>query len=657
LAQFLFNLQFINIRREVVFYLKDYGLIRIAVASNEMRIADVDFNLEEILRVAKSAVELNASVILFPELAITGYSCADLFFQSHLLDKSIVALTKIAEFTENNPIAIVVGLPLLINGKLFNVAAFVSDGEIIGFSVKTYLPNYNEFYEKRWFASADELSVEFVSIDGKEIPVGNNLIYSCSTFPELKIGIEICEDLWAVKPISSDLAIGGANVILNPSAGNELIAKKNYRTNLILNQSARTNSIYAYANASAWESSTDLVFSGHCLIAENGELQAETERFSFQSQIAYADCDLQKIQNERLKNSTFDINKSGMEFRVVDFNLNFVKVKTTIRKINPKPFQPTKPEDKDEVCNEILKLQSTALARRLLHTGLTNLVLGISGGLDSTLALIVCIETMKKIGLPNQNIIAISMPGFGTSRRTKNNAKTLAETLKVSYREISIVESTTQHLKEIGHNIENPNVIYENAQARRRTHILMDIANEVGGIVVGTGDLSEIALGWNTYNADHISMYNVNSSIPKTLVRTLIEWYANKSNSLEIRQVLYNIINTPISPELLPNQDGNQITQETEEIIGPYLLHDFFLYHFIRNNFTPQKILFLANIAFREIYDKEKIEKTFQVFIQRFFQNQFKRSCFPDGVKVGSVSLSPRGDWRMPSDASSNIWK
>lgn len=640
-----------------MYYLKQYGLIRVAVASNEMRIADVDFNTEEILRLSKIAVENKASILLFPELSLTGYSCADLFFQSHLLQKSLQALTKIAEFTKNNPIVIVVGLPLLIDNKLFNVAAFVSDGEIIGFSVKTYLPNYNEFYEKRWFASADELSVEFVSIDGRDIPIGNNLIYSCKDFPELKIGIEICEDLWAVKPISSDLAIGGANILLNLSAGNELIAKKNYRTTLVLNQSARTNSIYVYANASAWESSTDLVFSGHCLIAENGELLAETERFLFQSSIAYADCDLQKIQNDRLKNSTFDINKSEIEFRTIDFNLKFEKVTNTLRKINPKPFEPTSEEKKNEVCSEILKLQSTALARRLLHTGLTKLVLGISGGLDSTLALIVCIETMKKIGFPSENIIAISMPGFGTSRRTKNNARVLADTFSVSYREISIVESTTQHLKDIGHNIEETNITFENAQARRRTHILMDIANEVGGIVVGTGDLSEIALGWNTYNADHISMYNVNSSVPKTLVKTIIEWYAQNSKTLEIRQVLYDIINTPISPELLPNKDGTQITQETEEIIGPYLLHDFFLYHFIRNNFTPTKILFLAKIAFQEIYDQEKIVKTFQIFMERFFQNQFKRSCFTDGVKVGSVSLSPRGDWRMPSDASSNIWK
>lgn len=640
-----------------MFYLKEYGLLRIAVASIEMRIADVDFNLQEILRISKVAVENNASVILFPELSITGYSCADLFFQKHLLDKSIEALAKIVEFTQNNPIAIVVGLPLLIDNKLYNTAAFVSDGEIAGFSVKTYLPNYNEFYEKRWFASAEELSVEFINIGGTEIPIGNNLIYYCSTFPELKIGIEICEDLWAVKPVSSNLALGGANVILNPSAGNELVAKKNYRTTLILNQSARTNSVYAYSNASAWESSTDLVFSGHCLIAENGELLAETERFSFQSQIAFADIDLQKIQNERLKNSTFDINKSEMDFRVIEFKLEFQKVSNTIRKINPKPFLPTNPENKNEVCSEIIELQSTGLARRLLHTGLSKLVVGVSGGLDSTLALVVCLEATKKIGLPSNNIIAVSMPGFGTSRRTKNNAKILAETLMVSYREISIVESTTQHLKEIGHNLENINVTYENAQARRRTHILMDVANEVGGIVVGTGDLSEIALGWNTYNADHISMYNVNSSIPKTLVKTIIEWYADKSNSLEIRQVLHDIISTPISPELLPNKDETQITQETEEIIGPYVLHDFFIYHFIRNNFSPKKILFLAKIAFQGIFEEEKIKNTFQIFIQRFFQNQFKRSCSPDGVKVGSVSLSPRGDWRMPSDASSNIWK
>lgn len=640
-----------------MFLLKEYGLIRIAVASTELRIADVDFNITEILKISEIAVQSNASIILFPELSITGYSCADLFFQSNLINKSITSLSKIIEFTSHNPIAIVLGLPLLIENKLFNTAAFISNGEIVGFSVKTYLPNYNEFYEKRWFASADELSVEYVILNGQQIPIGNDLIFACSGFPELKVGIEICEDLWAVKPVSSDLALAGANIILNPSAGNELIAKKQYRTSLVLNQSARTNSIYAYSNASSWESSTDLVYAGHCLIAENGELLAETERFSFRSQIAYADCDLQKIQNDRLKNSTFDANKIERDFREVEFDLGFVEVEKTIRNINPKPFEPINLDKKNEVCSEILNLQSTALARRLLHTGLNNLVIGISGGLDSTLALLVCIETMKKIEKSNDNIIAISMPGFGTSRRTKNNAKILADTFGVTYREISIVESTTQHLKEIGHNLENPNITYENAQARRRTHILMDIANELGGIVVGTGDLSEIALGWNTYNADHISMYNVNSSIPKTLVKTIIEWYASQSESLEIRQVLHDIINTPISPELLPNESGKEITQETEEIIGPYLLHDFFLYHFIRNNFAPSKILFLSKIAFNGIFDNEKIEVTFRIFVKRFFQNQFKRSCFTDGVKVGSVSLSPRGDWRMPSDASSNIWK
>lgn len=640
-----------------MFFLKEYGFIRIAVASTELRIADVDFNLAEILKISEKAVQSKASIILFPELSITGYSCADLFFQSHLINKALDSLAKIVEFTSQNPIAIIVGLPLFIQNKLYNTSAFVSNGEIAGFAVKTYLPNYNEFYEKRWFASADELSVDYINIMGKEIPIGNNLIFTCSGYPELKLGIEICEDLWAVKPVSSDLALAGANIILNPSAGNELIAKKQYRTSLVLNQSARTNSIYAYSNASAWESSTDLVFAGHCLISENGELLAETERFSFQSQIALADCDLQKIQNERLKNSTFVSNKIEIDFREVEFVLDFVEVKNTIRIINAKPFEPINLEKKNEVCREIFNLQSTALARRLLHTGLNNLVIGISGGLDSTLALLVCIETMKKIEKSNDNIVAISMPGFGTSRRTKSNAKLLAETFGIDYREISIVASTTQHLKDIGHKLEEANITYENSQARRRTHILMDIANELGGIVVGTGDLSEIALGWNTYNADHISMYNVNSSIPKTLVKTIIEWYALQSASLEIRQLLHDIINTPISPELLPNESGKEITQETEEIIGPYLLHDFFLYHFIRNNFKPTKILFLAKIAFYGIYDENKIEETFQIFINRFFHNQFKRSCFTDGVKVGSVSLSPRGDWRMPSDASSNIWK
>lgn len=639
-----------------MFFLNEYGFVRIAVASPELRIADVDFNVSEIIKLTQEAIQNKASIALFPELSLTGYSCADMFFQSQLQKKAIDGLIKLANYTADNPIALVVGLPVLIENKLYNTAAFISNGNIEGFSVKTYLPNYNEFYEKRWFASADELLAKQITLCKSEIPVGNDLIYECSSFPDLKIGIEICEDLWAVKPISSNLALAGANIILNPSAGNELIAKKQYRTALISNQSARTNSIYAYSNASAWESSTDLVFAGHCLIAENGEIIIETKRYSFESQMVFADCDLQKIQNERLKNSTFAAVKSENQHRIVGFGLEFVQVDKLLREVNPKPFEPVTLEKKNEICNEIINLQSTALARRLLHTGLTKLVIGISGGLDSTLALLVCIETMKKLKLSLENIIAISMPGFGTSRRTKNNAKILADTFGVNYREISIVDSTIQHLKDIGHNLTDANITYENAQARRRTHILMDIANEEGGIVVGTGDLSEIALGWNTYNADHISMYNVNSSVPKTLVKTIIELYASQSNSLEVRQVLHDIISTPISPELLPVNSNMEISQETEEIIGPYLLHDFFLYHFIRNNFAPRKILFLAKIAFKDLYDANKIENTYQIFIKRFFQNQFKRSCFSDGVKIGSVALSPRGDWRMPSDASSNIW-
>lgn len=635
---------------------KKYGLIRIGVSSPELRIADVDFNIAEILKIAQKAVENKVAILLFPELSITGYSCSDLFFQNQLLYRAVNSLKTLQDFTKNNPISLVVGLPLHIDNKLYNASAFIANGKIYGFAIKTYIPNYNEFYEKRWFESAKNLTREFIEFDGEKIPIGNNLLFSCENFPELKIGIEICEDLWATKPISSELALAGAKIILNLSAGNELIAKKDYRKQLVQGQSARTNSIYAYANASVWESTTDLVYSGHCLIAENGELLAETDRFSFQSQLAFADCDLQKIDNERLKNSTFDPKSVEHTTKEVKFIFNLPDLDYTIKPINPQPFVPTTKEKINEVCSEITKIQSSALARRLLHTGLNKLVLGVSGGLDSTLALLVCTETAKILQLPTSNIFAISMPGLGTSNRTKNNAKLLAKSLNVTLKEISIVHSTLQHFEDIDHDANLVNTTYENAQARRRTHILMDLANEIGGIVVGTGDLSEIALGWNTYNADHISMYNVNASIPKTLIKTLIEWYANSTESLEIRQILHDIINTPISPELLPTNNSEEIAQETEKIIGPYVLHDFYLYHFIRNNFTPDKILFLAELAFQNIYEKNKIHQTFQIFIKRFFQNQFKRSCFTDGIKVGSVSLSPRGDWRMPSDASSNIW-
>ncbi len=637
-------------------YFNKYGFLRVSIASPRLEIANTEYNSEEIIRLSTQALIQGSSVIIFPELSITSYSCADLFFQNKLLNNAIKSLQKIIDYSLTNQILIIVGLPLKVDAKIYNVAAVVGSGELYGFVAKTFLPNYGEFYEKRWFASADELITKQIVFNGKEVPIGNDLIFQDSDNPLVKLGVEICEDLWAVKPISSDLALAGANIIANLSASNELIGKREYRENLVINQSARINGVYAYASASMWESSTDLVYSGHCLIAENGVKIAESERFVLESQLITADCDIEKVENERNKNSTFQNYKMEKGHRIVNINLPVNETNQLERYITQTPFIPKEKHTKNSVFQEIFNLQSTALARRLLHTKLSRLVIGISGGLDSTLALLVCVETMKKLKKSNKDILSVSMPGFGTTKRTKNNAKLLADAFGVEYREIPIVDSTRSHFDDIDYDENKLTVTYENAQARRRTHILMDLANENGGIVVGTGDLSEIALGWNTYNADHISMYNVNSSIPKTLVQNLIDWYANNKCEMELRNILFDVMNTPISPELLPNIDGETIHQETEKIIGSYVLHDFFLYHFVRNNFTTEKIKYLAMVAFHNTFDEQEITDTLEIFIKRFFNNQFKRSCFTDGVKVGSVSLSPRGDWRMPSDANYNEW-
>lgn len=630
-------------------YLNEYGFVRLAVASPELRIADIDFNLQKHLDLAIKAIEEKAAIILFPELSITSYSCADLFFQKLLLQKSKDAIKALADFSSKNPISIVVGFPLELGNQIYNCAAFINSGEILGIVPKTYLPNYNEFYEKRWFTSAKEISADTVLLFDKEIPFGTNLIFQSAENPILKVGIEICEDLWAVKPVSSDLALAGANLLLNLSASNELLGKKEYRKSLIVNQSGRTNSIYAYASSSSFESTTDLVFSGHCLIAENGKLLKESERFNFEDTLIFQDCDFEKVESERFKNSSFSENNLERDYRINEFAFSnsFDKLRRTFSQT---PFVPVEKNEISEVCQEIISLQSTALARRLLHIKSKTAVIGLSGGLDSTLALLVIFDAFNKLKLSLNGIIAVTMPGFGTTKRTKTNAEKLAEHLKLNLKTIDIKKSTRAHFEDIEHNENDVDLIFENAQARRRTHILMDLANKYSGIVVGTGDLSEIALGWNTYNADHISMYNVNSSVPKTLVKTLIQWYADTHFDLSIKEVLYDIIDTPISPELLPANEKGEIIQETEEIIGPYLLHDFFLYYAIRHNFSPRKIFLLASIAFEKIFSEEKILSTLEIFYKRFFQNQFKRSVFTDGVKIGTVSLSPRGDWRMPSD-------
>ncbi|MEN6510992.1 MAG: NAD(+) synthase [Chloroherpetonaceae bacterium] len=639
------------------FQLNEYGFVRIAVLSPELRIANIDFNVNEIKRLIKLAGESDAQVVLFPELSVTGYSCGDLFFQNKLINDTQSALIDICDFSKNINACIIVGAPIFNAGKLYNTAVFISDGEIKGIVPKSYLPNYNEFYEKRWFFSAYDSQYDFVEFQGKRIPFGNNLIFSANQYPDLKIGIEICEDLWAVSPISSQLALSGANLILNLSSSNELVGKYDYRRQLVANQSARINAIYAYSDVSAWESTTDLVFSGHCIIAENGKIIKEGERFIFDSQMIIADCDFELMNNERNKNSSFNSTNHPVTFREIKFDLYDKKVSNLLRNISPTPFVPSEESKLNAIAQEIYNLQSTALARRLLHINIKNCVIGLSGGLDSTLALLVACESFRKLNLPLSGIYAITMPGFGTTTRTKSNAELLAQELGTTLKIIDIKNSTRAHFLDIEHNESDTDVVYENAQARRRTHILMDYANKINGIVIGTGDLSEIALGWNTYNADHISMYNVNSSVPKTLVRFLIDWYKNHKASDSIARLLQDILQTPISPELQPLLMDEQFSnQETEKILGPYQLHDFFLYYGIRFALSPKKLFVLANFAFENKYSAEEIINTMEIFYKRFFANQFKRSCFPDGVKIGTVSLSPRGDWRMPSDASAEIW-
>jgi len=638
------------------FRLNEYGFVRVAVLSPELRIANIDYNLKEIERLIRLASEKNAQIILFPELSITGYSCGDLFFQNKLINDTLIALKDLCNLSKNIKASIIVGAPIFNAGKLYNAAIFINNGEIKGIIPKSFLPNYNEFYEKRWFFSAFDSQYDFVEIERKQIPFGNDLIFSSNQFPDLKIGIEICEDLWAVSPISSKLALTGANLILNLSSSNELIGKYDYRRQLIANQSARINSIYAYSDVSAWESTTDLVFSGHCVIVENGRILNESERFHFDSQMIIADCDFEMINNERNKNSSFNSTNHYLDFRDIKFDLFDVKVSNLYREISPSPFVPNDKNKLDAVAEEILNLQSTALARRLLHLKMQNCVIGLSGGLDSTLAMLIAVESFKKLNLPLSGIYTITMPGFGTTIRTKSNAELLAQQLGTTLKVIDIKNSTRAHFQDIEHNEENINVVFENAQARRRTHILMDYANKVKGIVIGTGDLSEIALGWNTYNADQMSMYNVNASVPKTLVQFLIEWYKNNKAPEGIESILQDILQTPISPELQPSKNELYNNQETEKIIGPYQLHDFFLYYGIRFALSPRKIFLLANFAFENNFSKEEIISTMEVFYKRFFANQFKRSCFPDGVKIGTVALSPRGDWRMPSDASVDIW-
>lgn len=636
-----------------------YGFVKVAATSPSLKVADCEYNTTEIIRLSNDAAQNGVETIVFPETSITGYTCADLFSQQLLLKGAKESLIRICKETANSPIIIIVGLPLEVKNKLYNVAAVIAQGVIQGIVPKTFLPNYNEFYDKRWFSSSKDLKEDSIYIDDKYIPIGTNLIFGTTRY---SFAIELCEDLWTPIPPSSIHALNGADIIFNLSASNETTGKHNYRKSLIRQQSARCIAGYVYAAAGGGESTTDIVFSGSSMIAENGDLLAEATRFSFDSEITVSEIDIDRLRSDRRKNKSFSDSEypslNCIDYRYIPIHISETEKDIQLsRNIDPKPFVPAHDQLLDERCSEIFSIQVGGLGKRLLHTNVKTAVVGVSGGLDSTLALLVIVKTFDKIGIPRENIYGITMPGFGTTDRTYTNAIELMKSLGITIKEISINASVIQHFKDIEHNPDVHDITYENSQARERTQILMDYANKVNGLVIGTGDLSELALGWCTYNGDHMSMYAVNTGVPKTLVHTLVAWASATQMDAKSKTILNDIVDTPVSPELLPANSNGQITQKTEDVVGPYVLHDFFLYYVLRFGFTPSKIYFLAQNAFKNEYDKETILKWLNVFFKRFFSQQFKRSCIPDGPKIGSVNLSPRGDWRMPSDASAALWQ
>jgi NAD+ synthase (glutamine-hydrolysing) len=635
--------------------LSSFGFVRVAAVSPEHKVAGVEFNTGQIINSIDKAVEQKCQLILFPELCITGYTCADLFYQSTLLVNVRQAIDKIAKHTKKKNVTVVVGAPISNAGRLYNCAVLLSSGDVKGIIPKTYLCNTNEYYEERWFSSEFDRVNDSIDWNGSEVPFGADILFKINNKDELIIGIELCEDLWSVIPPSFNMALAGAAILLNLSAGDEVLGKAKYRRELVVSQSARCLAAYIYAGCGPGESSTDMVFSGHSLIAENGIILAESERFKFDTNMIISDIDVEKLFKERIKNNSFGSSVPEFDYRIVNINVDELKAPDLIRIISSKPFIPEDETVRSETCREIFSIQTTGLAKRLLYLKKPPVVIGVSGGLDSALALIVAVRTFHKLKMNPLKIHAFTMPGFGTSRRTLANAQNLAEKLGVSCKNISINDAVQKHFKNIGHDGKTFDVVYENSQARERMQILMDIANKYNGIVIGTGDLSELALGWSTYNGDHMSMYGVNAGVPKTLVKYIIEWTAKTEFSGEITSILLDIINTPISPELIPEDDEGSY-QETEKSIGPYILHDFFLYYAVRFGFSPKKILMLANQAFAGEFSDEDISKFLRIFIERFFANQFKRSCLPDGVKVGTVALSPRGDWRMSSDSIPDDW-
>lgn len=636
-----------------------YGFFRIASAIPSVRPADVYYNCQEIKRLAKDADKASAGIVVFPELSVTGYTCGDLFNQDILLNKSFDAILELAKFSLEIKTAMIVGAPVRFGGSLYNCAVLIQEGRIKGIVPKKHIPNYNEFYEMRWFREGKK-SEAVLKLD-YEIPFSTEQIFNING---VEVGIEICEDLWVPIPPSCDMARRGADIIANLSATDELAGKNQYLKSLVEQQSARCRCAYVYSSAGAMESSTDLAFAGNAIIAEDGVILASSKRFCLTPQIVFADVDVEALRNDRMKYSTFydgagipdceeyvhsafrdSEEPAGQDFNPVEY-----------RRIDPMPFVNDNPAFLNERCEEISSIQAWGLAQRLNAIGCRHAVIGISGGLDSTLALLVTVKAFDMLGISRKGITGVTMPGFGTTGRTRGNAWTLMEKLGVTPLEIPINNAVNVHFSDIGHDPSKKDAVYENSQARERTQILMDLANQVGGIVIGTGDLSELALGWCTYNGDQMSMYGVNSSVPKTLVRHLVHWYLLTESDPETKSVLQDIIDTPISPELLPADNEGNIAQKTEDLVGPYELHDFFLYNMLRHGFSPAKIFFLAGIAFNGVYSRAEIKKWLGTFYRRFFSQQFKRSCMPDGVKVGSVCLSPRGDWRMPSDASVRLW-
>ncbi len=645
------------------------GFIKVAACTPEIQVADVDFNVDKIISQLEKCREEGVKVAVFPELCITGYTCQDLFFQNALLDKAMEGVVKIAKTTADSDMLVAVGMPVRAKGKLYNCAAVIQDGEVRAFVPKTHLPNYNEFYEARHFAP---YRGECAAIDLREygqlefIPPMEQTVFVCEEIPELVVGFELCEDLWVADPVSNYLAKAGATLICNLSASDEVIGKDSYRRQLVSNQSARLVAGYIYCSAGDGESTQDMVFSGHNIIAENGSILAESRLF--ENGITISEIDFKKLAFERRKISTYPASAeweySSKDSGFLDmenisrerFSLEIGETALT-RKFAKTPFIPSNQAERNERCHLILQMQSHGLMKRIAHTHSKTVVIGISGGLDSTLALLVCVMAMDLLKRPHTDIVAVTMPCFGTTKRTRSNAEILCDALGVTFREVDISKAVLQHFEDIGHDYNDHSVVFENGQARERTKVLMNIANQVSGMVVGTGDLSELALGWATYNGDHMSMYGVNASIPKTLVRHIVQYYGDTCTYDTLRDVLYDILDTPVSPELLPtDESGTEMTQKTEDLVGPYELHDFFLYYGIRWGFEPSKVKRLAKYAFEGDYPDQVIDKWLKTFYRRFFSQQFKRSCLPDGAKIGSVTLSPRGDWRMPSDAVAKLW-